>query len=82
MVDTLRPALETLLEAVENDVEPLVAFEKCVQRAEEGRDSTIPLIAKKGRAMRLGERAIGHLDPGSTSSHLILSVFLENLKKQ
>lgn len=82
MVDTLRPALDTLLEAIKNNEEPLDAFEKCVKRAEEGRDSTIPLVAKKGRAMRLGERAIGHLDPGATSSHLILYVFLENLRKQ
>lgn len=82
MVDTLRPALDTLLEAIKNNEEPLEAFEKCVKRAEEGRDSTIPLVAKKGRAMRLGERAIGHLDPGATSSHLILSVFLDNLRKQ
>lgn len=82
MVDTLRPALDTLLEAIKNNEEPLEAFEKCVKRAEQGRDSTIPLVAKKGRAMRLGERAIGHLDPGATSSHLILYVFLENLRKQ
>jgi|SRR5690554_946655 len=81
MVDTLRPAIDALVEAVENNVEPLKAFEKCVKTAEEGRESTLPLVAKKGRALRLGERAIGHLDPGATSSHLILSVFLENLKK-
>ena len=68
MVDTLRPALDALFAAVE--------------AAEKGRDSTIPLIAKKGRALRLGERAIGHLDPGATSSHLILSIFFENLKHQ
>lgn len=82
MVDTLRPALNTLLEAIEKGEQPIEAFEKCVQAAEKGRDSTLPLVAKKGRAMRLGERAVGHLDPGATSSHLILSVFLDNLKKK
>lgn len=82
MVDTLRPALDALLASIAAQEEPLVAFEKCLQAAEVGRDSTKPLIAKKGRALRLGERAIGHLDPGATSSHLILSIFYENLKKQ
>ncbi len=81
MVDTLRPALDKLFEAIEQEVEPLEAFEMFVKAAEVGRDSTIPIVARKGRALRLGERAIGHLDPGATSSHLILSVFLENLKK-
>ncbi len=81
MVDTLRPALDKLFEAIDNEVEPLEAFEQFVKAAEVGRDSTIPIVARKGRALRLGERAIGHLDPGATSSHLILSVFLDNLKK-
>ncbi len=82
MVDTLRPALDALFAAVEAGKEPLEAFKACVDAAEKGRDSTIPLVARKGRALRLGERAIGHLDPGATSSHLILSIFFENLKHQ
>lgn len=82
MLDTLVPAVQALEEAISQEMEPVEAFEKCVEAARVGRDSTIPLIAKKGRAMRLGERAIGHLDPGATSSHLILSVFLENLKTE
>lgn len=82
MLDALVPAVEALREAIEQEEEPIQAFEKCVEAAKVGRDATIPLIAKKGRAMRLGERAIGHLDPGATSSHLILSVFLENLKSE
>ncbi len=80
MVDTLRPALDALLEAVEAKKDPVEAFKACIDAAEKGRDSTIPLVARKGRALRLGERAIGHLDPGATSSHLILSIFFENLK--
>lgn len=82
MVDTLRPALDTLIAAVEAGDQPLVAFEKCLKAAEVGRDSTIPLIAKKGRALRLGERAIGHMDPGSASSYMILNIFYENMKKK
>ena len=82
MLDALVPAIDALSEAIQQEIEPVQAFEKCVEAARIGRDSTIPLIAKKGRAMRLGERAIGHLDPGATSSHLILSVFLKNLKSK
>jgi phosphoenolpyruvate---glycerone phosphotransferase subunit DhaL len=82
MVDTLRPFVDSLLVAVEENIEPLAAFEHCLQIAEKGRDSTIPLIAKKGRAVRLGERAIGHLDPGSASSYMILNIFFDNLKKE
>lgn len=81
MVDTLRPALDALLTAVEEKKAPLEAFEDCIIAAEKGRDSTIPIVAKKGRALRLGERAIGHLDPGATSSFMILNIFYDNLKK-
>jgi dihydroxyacetone kinase-like protein len=37
-----------------------------------GADSTLPLVAKKGRASYLGERSAGHLDPGAASSVLLL----------
>jgi dihydroxyacetone kinase-like protein len=40
--------------------------------AEEGMKNTIPMLAKKGRASYLGERSIGHQDPGATSSYLLL----------
>ena len=40
--------------------------------AERGRDATTPLQARKGRASYLGERSIGHLDPGAASSTLLL----------
>ena len=40
--------------------------------AEEGAASTIPMLATKGRASYLGERSIGHQDPGATSSALLL----------
>lgn len=82
MVDVLRPALDALLSAVESGDEPLDAFGKCIEAAEKGRDFTIPLVAKKGRALRLGERAIGHMDPGAASSYMILYTFYENLKKK
>lgn len=79
MVDALRPGLNSFTKAIEEGLEPKEAFEKFVEEAKKGAESTIPLIAKKGRAMRLGERAIGHLDPGAASSSLILEIFKNNL---
>jgi dihydroxyacetone kinase-like protein len=40
---------------------------------------TIPMLAKKGRASYLGERSVGHQDPGATSSYLILNALLETV---
>jgi len=45
--------------------------------AEQGMKDTIPLQARKGRASYLGERSIGHQDPGATSSYLVLNAFLD-----
>ena len=55
-------------------------MEQTISIMKKGADSTIPLVAKKGRAMRLGERAIGHKDPGSESSWMLLNIFLEEMK--
>ncbi|TDT50349.1 dihydroxyacetone kinase subunit DhaL [Fonticella tunisiensis] len=79
MVDALRPGLNAFTEAIESGEKPEKAFGTFLERAKEGSQSTIPLIARKGRAMRLGERAIGHMDPGSASSCMILEVFYRNL---
>lgn len=79
MVDALRPGLDAFTKAIEENIEPKKAFEIFVEAAKKGADSAIPLVAKKGRAMRLGERAIGHLDPGAASSVLILETFRNNL---
>ncbi|MEO1771518.1 dihydroxyacetone kinase subunit DhaL [Candidatus Enterococcus ferrettii] len=79
MLDALLPGLE-YLEAHQTDSNPVVVLEEAVAIMRQGAESTIPLIAKKGRAMRLGERAIGHKDPGSESSWMLINVFLEEMK--
>lgn len=48
--------------------------------AKKGMESTKPLIATKGRATYLGERARGHLDPGAVSSYLMIKVICESKK--
>lgn len=80
MIDALQPGID-YLEAHKNDDNSIAVMEETVTIMKQGAESTIPLIAKKGRAMRLGERAIGHKDPGSESSWMLINVFLEEMKK-
>lgn len=80
MVDALRPAIDKMKEKIDSGQDELEIFEEFVQELKEGSDRTIPLIAKKGRAMRLGERAIGFRDPGSYSSYLIYKEMLEVMR--
>ena len=49
------------------------AFDAAAAAAEEGMRSTTPMQARKGRASYLGERSIGHQDPGATSAALVLA---------
>jgi dihydroxyacetone kinase-like protein len=51
------------------------------EAAELGMESTIPLVARKGRASYLGERSAGHQDPGATSSYLLVKTASEVLSK-
>ena len=73
MVDALAPASRALALAVRDGVGARKAFELAAHAAEEGARATIPLRARKGRASYLGERSIGHEDPGAASSALIVA---------
>ena len=72
MLDALAPALEAGRRAREagGDAEAVTAA--MADAAESGAAATIPMLATKGRASYLGERSIGHQDPGATSSALLL----------
>jgi dihydroxyacetone kinase-like protein len=72
IVDALTPAVESLNASAEAGVEPAEAVAAAAAAAEKGAEETIPLQARKGRASYLGERSIGHKDPGATSTALIL----------
>jgi dihydroxyacetone kinase-like protein len=76
MVDALLPALAALKQAVADGQDVRVGVAAAVAAAEQGMKDTIPLQARKGRASYLGERSIGHQDPGATSSYLILNALL------
>ena len=66
MLDTLLPALETLKESVSTGASTTEALKKMTESAQQGMESTIPMVARKGRASYLGERSKDHQDPGAT----------------
>ncbi|MFN2138644.1 MAG: dihydroxyacetone kinase subunit DhaL [Candidatus Promineifilaceae bacterium] len=80
MFDAWAPAVETLNTSLENGDDLVDALQLAVNAAQQGMKDTIPLLAKKGRASYLGERSIGHQDPGATSSYLILNALLDVLE--
>jgi dihydroxyacetone kinase-like protein len=49
------------------------ALDQAAAAAAAGRDATVPMLARKGRASYLGERSVGHQDPGATSVALLLA---------
>ena len=72
MVDALEPAVDTLRSRLHDGVALDQALDAAAAAAEAGMRSTVPLQARKGRASYLGERSVGHQDPGATSTALIL----------
>ena len=72
MVDALRPAAAALRAAVERGAPLAEALEAAANAAADGARSTVPMQARKGRASYLGERSIGHEDPGAASTALIV----------
>ncbi len=72
MLDALTPSRDALRGALEQGQDLLAALRASADAAEQGMKATIPMLATKGRASYLGERSIGHQDPGATSSYLML----------
>ncbi|MEM2854843.1 MAG: dihydroxyacetone kinase subunit DhaL [Desulfurococcaceae archaeon] len=81
MVDVLHPVVEKLKEmlSTKKDLDFIEALSEIVPLARESVLKTIPMLAKRGRASYLGERSIGHQDPGATSTYLIIRTFLDTL---
>ncbi|WP_069771578.1 dihydroxyacetone kinase subunit DhaL [Streptomyces sp. LUP30] len=67
MIDALAPAVDRLADG----------FGAARSAAEQGAEATTPLQARKGRASYLGERSIGHQDPGATSAALLIAALAE-----
>ena len=81
MLDTIIPAAESLKNSRANNLDLNTALNNCLQVAAEGMENTIEMQATKGRASYLGERSIGHQDPGATSAYLMIKTFIENSLK-
>lgn len=72
MIDVLSPAVTAFQQAIAEGKDMRFAMQLTVAAAEQGMKDTTQMLAKKGRASYLGERSIGHQDPGATSSYLML----------
>jgi dihydroxyacetone kinase-like protein len=72
MVDALRPAVDAMRDRLDAGAPLDSAVAAAAAAAEDGARATVPLQARKGRASYLGERSIGHQDPGATSAALIM----------
>jgi dihydroxyacetone kinase-like protein len=77
MVDALTPALAAAKDAEAQNLGLSQLLHRAAEAAETGMKATIPMLATKGRASYLGERSIGHQDPGATSSWLILKTLAD-----
>ena len=77
MLDALVPAVAAARSALEAGADLPAILVAAHQAAKAGATATIPLLATKGRASYLGERSIGHQDPGATSAALILGALAD-----
>ncbi len=75
IVDSLEPAVEAIKEHKKQG--EAIALKRAVEAAKEGMEYTKKIIARKGRASYLGERSLGHQDPGATSCYLMLKTMVD-----
>ena len=73
IVDALGPAVAAMRAALGAGKPVAEAVTAAREAAQEGMRATVPMQARKGRASYLGERSVGHQDPGATSTALILT---------
>jgi dihydroxyacetone kinase-like protein len=78
MYDALAPATDVLESALMQEQGLAAALAEALAAAEAGRDSTTPMLARKGRASYLGERSVGHQDPGATTAALLFRAATES----
>jgi len=78
MIDALQPTVDVLDTAAADGVPLAAALQSAAAAAAEGRDATIPLVARKGRASYLGDRSADHLDPGATSAAILVQALADS----
>ncbi len=79
MLDALAPAAEAARVALQNGRDTIGVVRAAAEAAELGAERTIPMLATKGRASYLGERSIGHQDPGATSAALLVRALADSI---
>lgn len=79
MYDALAPAVDALEAGLKDGLPLGEALGRAREAADAGRDATIPMLARKGRASYLGERSVGHQDPGATSVALLVAAAADTL---
>lgn len=79
LVDVLVPARDAYQTAVNGGADLVGALDAMTTAAERGRESTREMVARVGRASRLGERSRGVLDAGATSCALLLGAFAQEV---
>jgi dihydroxyacetone kinase-like protein len=79
MVDALAPAVRALRDRLADGSTVAEALAAARAAGEDGMRATVPLQASKGRASYLGERSIGHQDPGATSTVLIIAALEQSV---
>lgn len=77
MIDAWTPAVDAATASADAGASPAAVLAAAAEAAQSGAESTDPLVARKGRASYLGERAVGHRDPGSVSTVLLLRAAAE-----
>lgn len=80
IVDTLNPCVEYIKKAAEEGMDYAAALEEMKNRAQAGMESTKNMVAKYGRASRLGDRSLGVQDAGATSCCIILKAMADGMK--
>ena len=80
MLDVLVPVCEALRDGLSHSLPVPLLLGGLSEAADRGLQATRPLQARKGRASYLGERSIGHLDPGARSSQLIVDSVCSSLR--
>lgn len=80
MYDTIRPAVDMLQSAYSEGKTFAEALSLADKAAKDGMESTKNMIALRGRSSRLGERTLGHIDPGAASMYTVIAKFFDTVK--
>jgi len=81
MMDAWLPAADAIQDAKARGEDAVACLEAAIAAAAEGAEATKTMLATKGRASRLGERALGHMDPGAASAVTILKAMRDAVQK-